>query len=462
VMYASALTVSGQKISGIEGKLLATETALQNASQTDTNRDLIGHLAAIRAMVASPQYDIETMIAQSQRALKLLSPGNLTIRAIATWTMGFAHQVQGDRAEARHAFTEAIDFSQSSGNIMITMAAATCLGQVQEAENQLYPAEQSYRSVLDLVGEPSPPTTCEAYLGLARIYYQWDNLSAAKHYAQQALELSQQIEGIDTPIACNLLLARLLWLRGDTHGASSILSEAEQFALQHHFGSQMPLIIAEKVVLLLRQDNLAAAALLAEKHALAISQARVHLAQGNLAAALTELQQYRQQMEAKRWQDEQLKAMLLQGVAHYTKGDFDTAVNILEEALILAAPSGFIRLFVDEGALMAQLLHVVSARGTLSTYTGKLLAAFEREKRTHIGESYHPVPSAAQPLVEPLSERELEVLQLIDQGLSNREISEQLFLALSTVKGHNRNIFDKLQVKSRTEALAYAREIGLL
>ena len=108
---------------------------------------------------------------------------------------------------------------------------------------------------------------------------------------------------------------------------------------------------------------------------------------------------------------------------------------------------------------MAQLLSAAAARRMMPNYVGKLLAVFESEAQTSEDKSYLP---SAQPLIEPLSQRELEVLQLIAQGLSNREISERLFLALSTVKGHNRIIFDKLQVQRRTEAVARARELGLL
>jgi LuxR family maltose regulon positive regulatory protein len=111
---------------------------------------------------------------------------------------------------------------------------------------------------------------------------------------------------------------------------------------------------------------------------------------------------------------------------------------------------------------MERLLSETAVREKMPDYVGKLLAAFEAEAQGHTSESPAFTPPAAQPLVEPLSERELEVLQLVAEGLSNREISERLFLALSTVKGHNRNIYGKLQVQRRTEAVARARELGLL
>jgi LuxR family maltose regulon positive regulatory protein len=142
-------------------------------------------------------------------------------------------------------------------------------------------------------------------------------------------------------------------------------------------------------------------------------------------------------------------------------GAHDTAVHVLGEALALAEPGGYIRLFVDEGAALAQLLPRAMARGANADYVGKLLAAFAAEGQTN-SETAQPPRGAAQQLVEPLSQRELEVLRLIAQGLSNRQISERLFLALNTVKGHNRVIFSKLLVERRTEAVARARELELL
>jgi LuxR family transcriptional regulator, maltose regulon positive regulatory protein len=165
-------------------------------------------------------------------------------------------------------------------------------------------------------------------------------------------------------------------------------------------------------------------------------------------------------MEAKGWEDERLQAMVLQAVVLEAHGDKDQAVHLLLDALSLASPGGFIRLFVDEGRPMAHLLSEAAALGMLPDYTGKLLAECKAEEQKHEGTSSLPPP--AQPLIEPLSRREVEVLHLIAQGLSNQEISERLFLALDTVKGHNRNIFDKLQVQRRTEAVARARELGLL
>jgi LuxR family maltose regulon positive regulatory protein len=221
----------------------------------------------------------------------------------------------------------------------------------------------------------------------------------------------------------------------------------------------MPEIGAIQVVAFLRQGDLPTAAHLAQTHNLPLGQARVHLTKGETTAALAVLESFRQQVKAMGWKDEQLKGMVLQAVAHHVQGKEDRALQALGEALALAEPGGFIRIFLDEGAPMAQVLAEAAAQWMMPAYTGKLLSAFEAETQKTKGKSSLP---SAQPLIEPLSQRELEILQLIAQGLSNDEIGKRLFLALDTVKGHNRRIFDKLQVQRRTEAVARARELGLL
>ena len=291
--------------------------------------------------------------------------------------------------------------------------------------------------------------------------YEWNDLDEASQHGRQSLHLARQYErGIDRFVLCEVLLARLQLAQGDVAGAAARLSEASQSARQQNFVYRMPEVAAAQVLTLLRQGHLAAAAQLAQTHELPLSQARVHLAQGDPSAALAVLEPWRQQVEAKGWQDERLKVMVLQAVALQAHGEQDQAVHLLCDALAIASPGGFIRLFVDEGRPMAHLLSEAAALGMLPDYLGKLLAVCEAEEQQR--EDTSSLPPPAQPLIEPLSQRELEVLHLMAQGLSNQEMSERLFLALSTVKGHNRNIFGKLQVQRRTEAVARARELGLL
>ncbi len=464
VMYAEVLTTRG-RLANAEEAYQAAEAALGDARQDASTRDLLGRIANGCASLAGLQRQPERMITLSRRALDLLHSDNLAIRAAASLNLGYAYQLQGDRAVASQAYAEAIANGQTAGHLIVTILATERLGGMQAAENRFRQAAQTYRRALQLAGEQPLPYTGDAHLGLARILYEWNDLDAAQRHGQQGVQLTRQIEHTDKSIACEMFLARLKLARGDVAGATTILDEASQSAQQHHFTDCMPEVAAAQVFVLLRQGDLAAAAQLAQAHELPLSQARVHLTQGDTSTALAVLDQLRQQAEAKGWQDERLKVMVLQAVALHAQGEKDKAVQLLGDALALAEPGGFVRTFVDEGAPMAQLLSEAAACGMMPNYTRKLLAAFENatkdERRTteDEGESSVVRPSS---LVEPLSQRELEVLQLIAQGLSNREISERLFLALDTVKGHNRRIYGKLGVKNRTQAINKARSLNIL
>ena len=458
--YASVLLAAGQGPL-VEQKLHAAEAALHTAEPDEKTRDLIGRIAAIRATLAVSQHQVDTIIAQSRRALDYLHPDNLPFRTSTTWKLGYAYQLQGNRAAARQAYTEVISIGQASGNTMFTIVATIGLGSLQEAENQLYLAAETYRRVLHLCGDQPLPIACEAHLGLARVCYEWNDLDAAGQHGQQSIQLAQQVHNTDRVVVCKLFLARLKFTQGDVVGATALVAQANQFVRQHNFVYQIPEVAAAQVRTLLHQGNLAAAAHLAQTHELPISQARVYLAQQDPSTALTVLEPLRQQMETKGWEDERLKVMVLQALAFHAQGEKNKAVQLLSDALTLAEPGGFIRIFVDEGMPMAQLLSEAATAGIMPDYIRTLLAVFEAEKlRSKDAASLSPATPVQ--LLEPLSQRETEVLQLIAQGLSNREISERLFLALSTVKGHNQLIFDKLQVQRRTEAVARARELGLL
>ncbi len=459
VMSATLALIAGQTTS-VEEKLQAAEKALQNTDLDDKTRDLIGQIATVRATLALAHYQPEAMITQAHRALEYLYPDNLPFRSRAFRTLGFAYQFQGDRAAARQAYTEAKAIRQAPGNISITVLATTGLGNVQESENQLYLAAETYRCSLQLLSDQSPPNADQEFIGLARIFYEWNDLDAAEQYGQQSLQLARQYDrAADRFVICEVFLARLKLARGDVAGAAAMLAEAEQSARQYNYVHRIPEVAAAQVMVLLKQGNLDAAADLAQTHELPISRARVLLAQGDPSAALAVLEPLRQKMEAKGWADELLKVMVLQTIALHAHGEKDKAAQLLGEALALTEPDGNIRTFVDEGAPMAQLLLEAASQGVRPDYIRKLLAVFEAEKRKS-EDKLGPAP--ARLLNESLSQREIKILQLIAQGLSNREIGERLFLALDTVKGHNRKIFDKLQVQSRTEAIARARELGLL
>ncbi len=386
--------------------------------------------------------------------MEYLHPDNLSYRATALWTLGYARFVQGDRIAAAQVYTEALAISERAGDTFTIILTASGLGQVQEAENQLYLAADTFRRVLQLAGDQPLQIIYEAHLGLARIHYEWNDLEIAEQHGQQSLQLARQYDTvIDRFVVCELFLARLKLAQDDISGAAAILAEVDQFVRQHNFVYRMPEVAAARVLVLLHQGNVTAAAQLAQTHDLPFSRVRVHLAQGDTSTALAVLESLRGQAEAKNWQDERLKVRVLHAIALYAHGKKRDALQVLIDVLTLAEPGGCIRLFVDEGLPMKQLLQELASNRIETDYPRRLLAAFAR-----LGA--HQVVQSA--LIEPLSERELEVLRYVADGLTNREIADRLYLSLNTVKVHARNIFGKLDANNRTQAVARAREMGVL
>jgi len=463
VEFATALAVTGQ-FTRVEHKLRAAEAALQGlppSVEMQVLVDRIADLRALAALLAADPRQIEMIISQSRRKLEHLHDVALPGRAAGYWKLGLAYQLQGDRAAARHAQVEAITSSEATGNNHINVLATTGLGYMQELDGQLDLATTTYRRVLHLVGQPPGPIACEAYVGLAGIFYEWNNLDPADEYGQLSVRLARQLD-IASFVSSELFLARLSIARGDTAAAIAILDRTEQDVLERKFLYRIPQIVALQAFILIRRGDLEAAARLIAPHDLPLSEARIHLARGEPARALAVLEPFRQHVEARGWTDERLRILMLQAIARKANGEHQEALQLVHEVLAQGEAEGFIRVFVDEGLSMAKLLSEANAAGIKKNYTGKLLAAFANERRNAA-----PVPETQRVhsspyLTETLSRRELEVLHLVAEGLSNKEISERLFLSLATVKGHNRVIFRKLQVERRTEAIARGRELGLL
>jgi LuxR family maltose regulon positive regulatory protein len=454
--YASVLLVTGQAARA-EKALHDVERTIQNIKPNDNINDIIGRIAAIRATLAAGQNRVQSIITQSHRALEYLHPNNQAFRTSTAWKLGYAYHLQGNRAAAGRAYTEVIQAGKATGNVVFTLLATIGLGNVQEASNHLPLAAQTYRGALETLGDHPLPFASEAHLGLARILYEWDDLDAAQRHAQQGAHLAGQLESDGRVVACQVLLAGVQRARGDLVGASGTLAGAAEFARRHTFVDRMREVAAAQVLTSLRQGNLAAAADLAQTHDLPISQARVYLARGEASTALAILDPFRQRMEAKGWQDERLKVMVLQAVAYHACRDEDEALRVLDEALALAEPSGFIRIFVDEGEAMRDLLRHAAARGLIGSYTRRLLSAFD-----NLAQPASPSLQAATGLAEPVTARELEVLRLIAAGMRNQEIADHLFISLPTVKRHIANVYGKLAVTHRTEAVARAHELNLL
>ncbi|MFZ6029595.1 MAG: LuxR C-terminal-related transcriptional regulator [Chloroflexota bacterium] len=457
VRFATLSLLCGQT-SGVEKKLQRAERGLEGAELDENTRNLIGQIACARATLALTRYDPETMLIQSRRALEYLPDSNLTFRFTANWAMGAAYLFQGQRAAATQAILDGIAISQQSGDTFSIILATSALGQAQELDNQLAQAAETYRRVLALFGDRPQPNAEEACLGLARIHYEWNDLETAETYGQRALQQARLYDrAIDRFIVSEVFLARLQLAQGDADGAALRLAQAEQSARQKNFVLRLPEIAAAQVLVLLRKGDLPAARDLAWQFEFPLHQARVLLAEGDPSGALGLIEAFRQQTQARGWVDECLRATVLQAVASRLRGETDKAQAVLAEALSLAEPAGFVRLFLDEGETMRLLIAEFRAASEkyshkLLAYTEKLLAGFSLPAQSEV-RNQKP---------EILTSRETEILRLIADGLTNEQIANRLYLSLYTVKAHVRNIFGKLDTATRTQAVARGREHGLL
>jgi LuxR family maltose regulon positive regulatory protein len=271
----------------------------------------------------------------------------------------------------------------------------------------------------------------------------------------------------------------VLQAEGDPAGALAALQEAEEALAGHHVTPRTAARLeVSRARYWLRQGDLAAAARWSKQSGLDaqgeigylrlvdfITLARMLMAEGNNGAALHLLERLSEFAAAAGLTQYLIEILALQALTLQAQGDSDQAQEVLGKSLALAQPEGFVRAFVDEGPPMALLLRQAALRGIASDYLDRLLAAFadetkdERPKTKADSQSFVVRPSA---LVEALTAREIELLRLVAAGLSNQEIAEKLVIAVGTVKAHTASIYGKLDVRSRTQAVARARELGLL
>jgi LuxR family maltose regulon positive regulatory protein len=313
------------------------------------------------------------------------------------------------------------------------------------------------------------------YVWLGKLYYEWNDLDAATQHVQAGITHIGPHEQERVLLEGYATLARIKQAQGDMAGALEVLDQAEQVVRSPHAHQPTDLVASYRVQLWLARGDVAAPADWVRERGLGIDDelsyrrevehivlARVLLAQTRFDEALRLLARLLEAAEAGgRWA-RVIEILALQALGHQARGEDARALDVLSRALVRAEPEGYVRLFVDEGAPMAALLHRAASAGVSPVYVGKLLHALSPPAEGLVSRAEAATSQAVQPLPAPLTERELEVLELLASGRSNREIAGQLFLSLDTVKKHVSHIFDKLDVASRTQAVASARELGLI
>jgi LuxR family maltose regulon positive regulatory protein len=459
---------------------------LEGELERSPDPELLGHVETLRALLVRIAGRTEEALVLYGRALEHLPQGDFISRFILFMEIGFTSLIAHDFPAAEEAFKKAETASHASGNTLGVLLAQCHRAEIKIAQGRLREAANLARRSLRIAapaGEPTSPAASVALAILAEIEREWNDLDAAFEHAGRAVELARRGGIADGLLGGSFVQMRISTARGDFPGAFEALERAEEVIGRVGQPRWLETIHAFRARLHIRRfrvegslDSLEAATRWAhgsgflegwlqrrevpilQDHQFdvaAITLARVLRVRGDSGAALELLTELRRKAKAAGWNRCVIEASCVEALARLSEGEREGALEAVRRALVLAEPEGFIRIFAGEGSVLAALVEQ-AAPGTVSAdYANRLRAAFGLEPA--------PLPQTASPQpADLLSEREIEVLRLIAAGLSNAEAGRKLFIAPSTIKKHLENIYDKLETRSRTQAIARAREIGLL
>jgi LuxR family maltose regulon positive regulatory protein len=467
VHYAAALIVSGQ-LEAAEPWLQSAEARLLEQPTSSIVRASLGHVYRLRAYAARFLGTPADVLVFSRRALEYTPADRADMRGVTLLHIGHAHLLNGSTSMADQALREACEICRAVGHPAAYLSAAHYLAQLRTYQGLLRETEGIYRAAIEFVAEQDK-LVCAGIeqVGLGDLLREWNDLEAAAERIDQGLELAQIGGDFVFLRDAYLARARLELALGDLEEALTFAHRAEQLIRHHRCPWETALVELWKARLYLAQGDLAGAAAWARTCTLSpddelrfvdelghVTLAQVLLAQGRLDPAGRLLERLGQAAEsAGRW-GRVIQVLIVQALVRQAAGDEAGALACLERSLALAEPEGYVRTFLDAGPGIAPLLRRALDHGMAPDYVAGLLGA--------LAGPIPPRPPVDQPLIDPLTPRELEVLHLIYVGLRNQEIADQLIISLATVKRHISNIYGKLGVSHRTQAIACARELGLL
>lgn len=456
----------------------AVEPLLQDAERAlaggrfdqTTEAEVRGHIYVLRAYRALNQNDPPRALQLLAEAMTYLPEDELYLRSLVAFSQGVIYKLGGAWEQAAQAFQRTQSYGQASGNLAVTMGACTHLAGMLITQGRLRQAAKLCRDTIenhlaDQQGSPIPNLGF-VYIKLGEVLYEWNELEAANDNLEMGLALNEELmvawpwtrDGV-------IGLARLKLAQGEPEEAQVLLEQANDIndQLQELF-DKIDMTVWQ-VRLWLAQNNLTAAVRWKREYQTNtesgdemadIVLARVLLVQENADQALAVLGPISEAAAANGRINTQIETLALQALAYQAKHDHLQARTALAQALSLAEAEGYIRTFVDEGPQMKALLSTIRRQPSVGdrAYIDRLLVAFAAEEKRP--------QSSFSPLVEPLTDREMAVLRLIAAGLSNREIADELYLSVNTIKWYTSHIYGKLGVSKRAEAVARAHELGIL
>ncbi len=492
VAYAQALLNAG-KLEAAEARLQDAEIWLEPTTDMSRRPEdsalemvvvdqeqyqaLPAWLATTRAYHAQAVGDIHSTVKYVGRALDLFPEDDHYNRAAVTGLLGLAYWANGDLEAAHRTFSDGLFqnvHDQIKGTFVLADMKLT-LGHLQAAEKTCKHGLQLAKAF----DPPLPVGTEDVYSGFSAVHLEQGDLEAAAQDLQIGKKLGEQVELPDWQYRWCIAQSQVDTSRGNLDVALDLLDEAAQVYVRTPLPDLRP-IAAMKARVWVKQGRLAEALAWAREQSLSIhddlsylrefehvtlarvliARYRQNRADETMAEALGLLERLLKAAEEGGRMASAIEILALQALAFEALGEMPSALLPLERALVLAEPEGFVRTFVDEGPPMARLLFEALSREIAPDYVRRLLAAYPAEEPENANLSI-PQSSAAD-WVEPLSERELEVLVLIAEGMTNQEIATRLYLSLNTVKVHTRNIYGKLGVNNRTQAGVRAKALGIL
>ena len=453
----------------LTGNIDTAGSYLEQAEKTLQDDPLsLGGIIAMQAYIARIRGDNQHTILLSTRALSLLPKEDFALRSIISLNLGMTLWQSGSSlSQASTAFYEADYTGRQTGNEYVAVTAKSFLGAIEASQGNLHKAEVLLREAVHTSQSPAGALGC-IYLGT--LLYEWNILKEANQQILRGIDLSQQSGNHEIQIGGYRLLAYIRQALNDFKGALDALQKADSITQSTGASTfEQARNMSCHVIIDLAQGNLPSAENWAARMSedadvlpfyprLNVTKARVFIAQNRKTDAQAQLNACYQQAVEQNLRFAQVEICVLQSLA---STDITTALTFLADALQMGEAEGYVRTFLDKGEALADLLRKAKSHGISTTYTSKLLAAFQIEFEA-LRHTSNTVLYLSQPLAEPLSEREMAVLQLLSEGLSNREIAEKLVISTGTAKTHVHSIISKLNATGRTQAVTRARELKLI
>jgi LuxR family maltose regulon positive regulatory protein len=456
----------------LSGRLEQTESLLDEVEEriepgTPQASKLMGHIAAIRAYAANLRGDAARAIEMAALTETYLPDKHLNARGMAAYALAETCFAGDDMDGAEQASLKMLRVGEQTGRLLMAIPALCDLAAIRKVQGRLHQAQGFYDRARQWMVERrglDSRVRCPYEVGLADLLREWNRLDAALEHAVTGIEYSQRYGVYSLLLSGYVALMRILQAQGDVAGALDALRQAEQIGQTHHhrLAARIELRVA-RVGLWLAVGDVETAGRYGEEcgggsELEQIALARLWLAQGRAAETWRVLDGQRELAEAGGRTGRSIEIWSLLALALEALGQSGEADAALAQALFLARPEGYMRLFLDLGWPLYELLERSAASAPFAgDYVRDLLTAFRQER-----EAVPLMPTLAETLADPLTERELEILHLLAEGLSNKEIGDRLVVAPSTVKQHLKNIYGKLGVHSRTQAVARGRELALL